>query len=108
MRVVLDMSTYSAFMRGHPTAKDAVQKADSIFLNPIILGKLLAGFRRGRQKEKNGKLLQQLLASPRLQVFQIDEETSERYAVILNALWTIGKPILPTSCGSPRLPCNMD
>lgn len=66
------------------------------FFNPIILGELSAGFYRGRQKEKNGKLLKQFLASPRVHVSHIDGETSERYAVILNALWTIGRPI-PTN-----------
>jgi predicted nucleic acid-binding protein len=96
MRVSLDTSAYSAFMRGHPIAKETLQRADFIVFNPIVLGELRAGFHRGRQKEKNGKLLRQFLASPRVHVSQIDEETSERYAVILNALWTIGRPI-PTN-----------
>jgi predicted nucleic acid-binding protein len=96
MRVLLDTSAYSAFMRGHPIAKETLQQADSIVFNPIVLGELRAGFRRGRQQEKNGKLLRQFLASPRVKVLQIDEGTSERYAVIINALWSIGKPI-PTN-----------
>jgi predicted nucleic acid-binding protein len=96
MRVLLDTSAYSAFMRGHPIANETLQQADFIVFNPIVLGELRTGFHRGRQKEKNGKLLQQFLASPRVHIFPIDEETSERYAVILNALWTIGRPI-PTN-----------
>lgn len=44
MRVLLDTSAYSAFMRGHPIAKDTLQQADYIVFNPIVLGELRAGF----------------------------------------------------------------
>lgn len=38
MRVLLDTSAYSAFMKGHPEVKLALQEADEISLNPIVLG----------------------------------------------------------------------
>ena len=41
-------------------------------------------------------MLKQFLASPRVRVVDMDEETAERYAVILNSLWKIGRPI-PTN-----------
>jgi tRNA(fMet)-specific endonuclease VapC len=96
MRLLLDTSAYSAFMRGHPTIIQAVREADRIYVNPIVLGELRAGFRRGRQRDKNENILKQFLASPRIDTMVIDEETSERYAVILNALWSEGKP-MPTN-----------
>jgi len=96
MRIFLDTSAYSAFLRGNHDVKDALQSADSISVNPIVLGELQAGFQHGRHAEKNRKALKQFLASPRVHVVTIDEETSERYAVILNALWTVGRPI-PTN-----------
>lgn len=70
--------------------------ADSIAVNPVVLGELHAGFRRGRHADKNRNLLKQFLSSPRVSVVAIDEDTAERYAVILNGLWTIGRPI-PTN-----------
>ena len=90
-RVLLDTSAYSAFMRGHPEIKLALQQADEIYLNPIILGELLAGFLRGKRRKKNEQELRTLLASPRVKVVELDEDT-----VILNALWTAGTPI-PTN-----------
>lgn len=95
-RVMLDTSAYSAFMRGRPAVKLAIQQADQIYLNSVVLGELLAGFMRGRRREKNEKELQAFLASPRVKLIDVDEETAERYAVILNALWRAGTPI-PTN-----------
>ena len=95
-RLLLDTSAYSAFMRGHEETKRAVQRADKIFMNPIILGELRAGFFRGKHQRKNEAELHQFLSSPRVDVLDIDEATSERYAVILNSLWTAGTPI-PTN-----------
>lgn len=93
MRVMLDTSAYSAFMKGHPEVKLALQHAEEIYLNPVILGELLAGFRRGRHKKKNEKELRVFLSSPRVQVVDMDEDTAERYAVILDSLWSAGTPI---------------
>lgn len=96
MRVLVDTSAYSAFMRGHPEVKLAIQRADQIYLSPVILGELLAGFIRGGRQKKNQKELQAFLASPRVTLVNVNEETAERYAVILNALWRAGTPI-PTN-----------
>jgi tRNA(fMet)-specific endonuclease VapC len=95
-RVMLDTSAYSAFMRGHPEVKLALQHAEEIYLNPVILGELLAGFMRGKRRKKNERELQALLSSPRVKVVGMDEDTAERYAVILNSLWNAGTPI-PTN-----------
>lgn len=94
--VLLDTSAYSAFFRGNPELKQELQKADSIALNPVVLGELLAGFRKGARRKDNERDLSQFLSSPRVQVLSIDEETSERYATILDSLWTAGTPI-PTN-----------
>ncbi len=93
MRVLLDTSAYSAFMRGHPRVKDIIQLADSLYLNPIVLGELHAGFQRGGKKNRNEELLAQFVESPRVSFVSIDDETAARYAVILNALWKAGTPI---------------
>ena len=96
MRLLIDTSAYSAFMRGHQEIKELFQVAEHLYLNPIILGELYAGFRRGRKRSQNEALLHQFLQSPRVNIFPLDEETAERYSVILNTLWTAGTPI-PTN-----------
>ena len=95
-RLIADTSAYSAFMRGLEAAKLALQRADEICLNPVILGELKAGFRRGDRQQKNESELARFLASRRVRVLGIDEETAERYAVILNSLYGSGTPI-PTN-----------
>lgn len=93
---MLDTSGYSAHMMGHPDVKRALQQADAIYVNPVILGELLAGFMKGRWKKKNEEELRVFLDSPRVAVVDIDGTTAERYAVILNFLWKSGTP-LPTN-----------
>jgi predicted nucleic acid-binding protein len=73
-----------------------VQRADEIFVTPVVVGELLAGFLRGRNRRKNQRELDAFLASPRVGVVTIDAETAERYAVIITALRAAGTPI-PTN-----------
>ena len=94
--ILLDTSAYSAFMRGHPGLKLAVQRTKEISVTPIVLGELISGFRMGRNEARNRKLLEEFLSSPRVNIIEIDEETSERYAIILNALRAKGTPV-PTN-----------
>lgn len=95
-KVMLDTSAYSAFLRGNADIKHALQRADEIYLTPVILGELYSGFKIGAQEKKNRETLQDFLASPRVSVIDIDEETSERYAVILCDLRAKGTPV-PTN-----------
>lgn len=95
-RVLLDTSGYSAFMRGDPAIKEMLQTVDAIYVNAVVLGELRAGFLRGRLGQKNEARLSQFMDSSRLSAVPIDEDTAERYAVILNTLWNAGKRI-PTN-----------
>ena len=95
-RLLLDTSGYSAFMRGHSEVEGALREADEICFNPVILGEFLAGFVRGRRRKKNESELKTFLESPRVKVLDVNAETAQRYAVILNSLWKAGTPI-PTN-----------
>jgi len=94
--ILVDTSAYSAFMLGHPDVKHALQEADAVYLNPIILGELHAGFLQGRWRKKNEDELRTFLASPRVGVVDVTGATAERYAAILAFLWKSGVPI-PTN-----------
>jgi len=96
MRLLVDTSAYSGFMRGHPEIKVAIQEADEIYVNSIVLGELGAGFIKGRRRRKNEAELKRFLGSPRVSLLDVTEDTAERYAVILNSLWRAGTPI-PTN-----------
>ena len=56
----------------------------------------MAGFLMGRNEKRNRAILKDFLSSPRAIIAEIDEETSERYAVIVQSLRVKGKPI-PTN-----------
>ena len=96
MRLLVDTSAYSGFMRGHSEIKVAIQEADEICVNSIVLGELGAGFIKSRRRRKNEAELKRFLGSPRVSLLDVTEDTAERYAVILNSLWRAGTPI-PTN-----------
>lgn len=93
---LLDTSAYSAFKRRHSGLVHALQSLDEIALSPVVLGELRSGFLKGSQLKQNLEELEAFLASPRVRIVRIDEETAERYAVILRSLQKLGKPI-PTN-----------
>ena len=74
--IVLDTSAYSTFKRGHPELWHRIREASRIHLNPIVLGELRAGFLRGARPAENLAELAQFMASPRVEVAVIDEETA--------------------------------
>ncbi|HWU36239.1 MAG TPA: type II toxin-antitoxin system VapC family toxin [Candidatus Acidoferrum sp.] len=79
-----------------PGVKRALQQSEEIWVSPVVLGELLAGFVRSKRRGKNERELRTFLASPRVNVVAVDSETAERYALILTALWRAGTPI-PTN-----------
>jgi tRNA(fMet)-specific endonuclease VapC len=95
-RVILDTSAYSAFLRGDNRVASLLKLADEIIVNPIILGELLSGFAAGRREKRKRAFLQDFLSSERVRVVEVDEETAERYAVIVTYLRKKGTPV-PTN-----------
>jgi tRNA(fMet)-specific endonuclease VapC len=94
--ILLDTSAYSDMARGNSDVLDAIQTADTVSVNSIILGELFSGFAYGNQEVQNLKLLSNFLESPRCVVLPIIQETAKRYAHIINALRKAGTPI-PTN-----------
>ncbi len=86
MRILLDTSAYSAFMRGHEGVLDLVQRAERIVVCPIVLGELLRGFRLGKERRTNYDLLERFLDSPRVESLPIDDGTARRYSDIVEHL----------------------
>jgi tRNA(fMet)-specific endonuclease VapC len=72
--------------------KDVPRRSESIFVTPIVLEELRAGFLKGSKAQQN-KLLAEFLGSPRVQTVIIDDDTSERYAQIHDYFRRKGWPI---------------
>ncbi len=96
MRVMLDTNAYSGFMRGIPEVVETLAHADEILVPVIVLGELRSGFRAGNREKSNLLELEEFLASPRVAIHTIQEETSIFYAEIFNGLRSRGTPI-PTN-----------
>lgn len=90
---MLDTSAYVAFTKGHPYATGAFLHADSLSLNPVVMGELRFGFWKSRWKKENESELNRFLNSPRVRVIDVDAGTAERYAAIRAALRQAGTPI---------------
>jgi predicted nucleic acid-binding protein len=95
-RLLVDTSAYSAFMAGSETIKLALQRADSIYLTPVVLAELRIGFLGGTQRAENERLLDRFLQPARVRVAAIDNETAVRYAEIFHYLKRQGRPV-PTN-----------
>ncbi len=91
--VLLDTSGYSHLMKGHPAVAEAVRKADRVVLNPVVVGELLSGFRRGGARGRNEQFLAAFLARPSVELVPIDGGTAERYAAIKDFLREAGIPL---------------
>ena len=91
--VFLDTSAYSAFFRGQEEVVEILGEAETISVNPIMVGELLFGFREGSRSLRNERTLEEFLNSPRVRLLPLDLETSRRYSVIRSALKKAGTPI---------------
>jgi predicted nucleic acid-binding protein len=91
--ILLDTSAYSDMARGNKDVLDAVQTAENICINPIIIGELLSGFAKGTHGSQNLKQLEMFLDSPRCVILPIIKESAQRYAHIHSTLRKAGTPI---------------
>ena len=96
MRLLLDSNAYSLYYRGYMQVGELVQNAEEVLLSAIVVGELLAGFRRGSRFEQNMADLNSFLDNPFVSVVPVDSVTADRYARISASLRAKGRPI-PTN-----------
>jgi tRNA(fMet)-specific endonuclease VapC len=92
-KVIIDTNVYSNAMRGDEKAARIIQTYRQILLSPVVIGELLAGFRRGSQEGKNSMQLKDFLSRDRIVVLSITGETADFYSFILTNLKAQGTPV---------------
>jgi predicted nucleic acid-binding protein len=95
-QLLIDTNVYVAFKRNQADVIELFQQAESIAVNTIVLGELLAGFKGGVRETANRNELDQFLDSPRVTFFPLDESSADFFALVFNNLKQTGKPI-PTN-----------
>ena len=78
MRILLDTSAYSSFMRGHRGIKKPFNRRTRLLSIRSSWVNCRPGFNLVGIPDQNRKTLKQFLASPRVRVVAMDEETAER------------------------------
>ena len=96
MRIALDSNAYSNAARGNGRLVKLLESADEIWLPVIVLAELRAGFMHGAQNNMNESKLIQFLASPRVQILHVNEQTTHHYARLFAFLRGQGTPV-PTN-----------
>ncbi len=91
--LMLDTNVYTAFKRNDSKVLSLIRQADSMAINTVVLGELLAGFKGGSRETRNRHELDLFLDSPRVQVLTLDETTAEFFALVFHNLRLAGKPI---------------
>lgn len=95
-QLLIDTNIYVAFKRNGSKVIELLQQADSIAVNTVVLGELLAGFKGGIRETLNRKELDQFLDSTRVELLVLDETSADFFALVFNNLKQIGKPV-PTN-----------
>ena len=96
MKIALDTNAYVSFCQGEEKIVSFIQTAAFIGVPLIVLGELRAGFMYGTNSIKNERRLQKFLSSERVEVLQIDVDTTQYYARIYSELRKNETPI-PTN-----------
>lgn len=94
--VLFDTNAYVSFKKNDTAIIEVVQLAESIFMSPIVIGELLAGFDWGNKSQQNKIELQKFLESSRIIIHPITLDTSHFFSQIYCSLKSKGKPI-PTN-----------
>lgn len=92
-RILLDTNAYSAFKKGDAEIVKKCAYADEIFLSVPVLAELRAGFKSGSKEQKNLNELQAFIASSRVTIPVMSEQTALFYAEIFTILKSQGTPI---------------
>ena len=90
LKLALDTNAYKTLGEGDPRLVEGVRRAEVVGLPIIVLGELWFGFMNGSKLHHNTAILERFLATPRVQVLQLDEQTVRTFGEIATLLRQAG------------------
>lgn len=93
MKLALDTNAYKALAEGGSRLAEDIRRAETVGLPIVVLGELWFGFMNGSKLRENTETLERFLATPRVRVLQVDEQTTRLFGEIATLLRRSGVAI---------------
>jgi predicted nucleic acid-binding protein len=94
VKLVLDTNIYCDYAEGLPHAVDFMAvRGDDIYLPSIVLGELTYGFMKGSRQRFNERKLQEIIKKLRIEIVDVNQNVSRKYAIIYLSLVKKGTKI---------------
>jgi predicted nucleic acid-binding protein len=90
VKLALDTNAYRALSEGGPRLAEDMRRAETIGLPIIVVGELWFGFMNGSKLRENTETLERFLATPRVQILQLGEQTTRVFGEIATLLRQAG------------------
>jgi predicted nucleic acid-binding protein len=94
MKLVLDTNIYCDYAEGIPNVVDYMAiHGEDIFLPSIVVGELTYGFMKGSRQIFNERKLQEIIKKLQVEIIDVNQNVSRKYALIYSSLVKKGKKI---------------
>ena len=94
MKLVLDTNVYCDYAEGIPNVIDYMAiHGEDIFLPSIVIGELTYGFMKGSRQKFNERKLQEIIKKLQLEIIDVNQNVSRKYALIYLSLVKKGTKI---------------
>jgi predicted nucleic acid-binding protein len=86
VKLALDTNAYRALGDGAVDLAESTRRAEAIGLPINVLGELWFGFVNGSKLHENSETLERFLATPRVRILHLDEQTARGFGEIATLL----------------------
>lgn len=86
MKLALDTNAYKALSDGDRPLAEDMRRAEMVGLPIIVLGELWFRFMNGSKLRQNTETLERFLATPRVQILQLSEQTTRIFGEVATLL----------------------
>jgi tRNA(fMet)-specific endonuclease VapC len=92
-RILLDTSAFIRYLQGDNAVQDMLSQAEIAYCSVVMIGELLAGFKRGTRERANRQILDEFLGKSTVKILSVTLNTAEFFSNIKDGLRRKGSPI---------------